>query len=250
MEFYIDCVGGKVHAKLDFPAPRKERMPVFVLFPGLTGHIEERHIVASAETANECGYVSLRAELYGHGLSGGEFRRHNLLIWMQQAMDVLDYALQLPFCGDVYVSGHSQGGLAAVLAAGLMADRIAGAIPMSPALNIWDGARKGSLFGHPFDPDRIPETFPCGDGVSGDYLRAARLLPVEAAAEILKKPVLILHGTADETVPFEYAVWLKEHYVNSELVPVEGDDHCYNRHLDLVLRALKAFLEKQADARD
>lgn len=242
MEFYIDCDGSRVHAKLDFPENKKETMPVLVIFPGLTGHVEEPHILAAAAVANECGYVSLRAELYGHGLSDGEFRRHTVLLWMQQAMRVIDYALSLPYCGKLWVSGHSQGGLTAVLAAGLMADRIAGAIPLSPALNIWDGARKGSVLGRPFDPERIPETFSVGTGVSGDYVRAARLLPVEEAVAELKKPVLIVHGTADETVPYEYALWLREHYADARLVPVEGDDHCFHHHLDGMTSALRAFL--------
>ena len=244
MEMMIDCDGNRVHIKLDFPEEKKETVPILVIFPGLTGHIEEPHILAAAKTANACGYAALRAELFGHGESGGEFRRHNLLIWMQQAMRVIDYARSLPFCGKIWVSGHSQGGLAAVLAAGLMADRVAGAIPMSPALNIWDGARKGSLFGHDFDPEHIPETFPCGSGVSGDYLRAARLLPVEEAVALLKKPVLIIHGTEDETVPYDWALWLRERYADAELAGIEGDDHCYHLHLDQVLYSLSAFLKK------
>lgn len=246
MELYIDCDGSRVHAKLDLPK-EKEKMPVLIIFPGVTGHIEERHIIAAAETAVECGYAALRTELYGHGLSDGEFRKHTVLIWLNQAMRVIDYALGLPFCSEVWVSGHSQGGLTAFLAAGMMADRVAGAIPLSPAVNIRDGAVRGSLFGIRFDPEHVPETFPCGPGIDGNYLRAAKLLPVEAAAAQLKKPVLIIHGTADETVPYEDALRLKERLVNAELIPIEGDDHCYDLHLDLVQSALKAFLEKMAD---
>ena len=39
-----------------------------------------------------------------------------------------------------------------MLAAGMRADDFKAAIPMSPAIVIPDGARKGNLLGQPFDP--------------------------------------------------------------------------------------------------
>lgn len=245
-EFYINCDGIRIHAKLDFPEFQAEKMHVLVIIPGLTGHIEERHILAVKDAANECGYAVLRSELYGHGKSEGVFREHTVLIWMHEAMRVIDYALSLPFCRDVIVSGHSQGGLTTVLAAGLMSDEIKAAMPMSPALNIWDGAKKGELFGFTFDPEHIPMEAPIGSGVNGNYLRAAAMLPVEKAVKRFIKPVLLTHGTADKGVPYEWAEWLNERYEDVKLVPIEGDDHCYNSHLDKVIAAVKEFLSEQA----
>lgn len=247
-ELFINCDGINIHAKLDFPVEQSEKMHVLIIIPGLTGHIEERHIIAVKETALECGYAVLRSELYGHGKSGGEFRNHTVLIWMHEAMRVIDYALSLPFCSDVIVSGHSQGGLTTVLAAGLMYDKVKAAMPMSPALNIWNGARTGEYFGRKIDPEHLPEELPSGTGLDGNYLRAAAMLPVEEAVAKFKKPVLITHGTADAGVPFEWAEWLNERYEDVRLVPVEGDDHCYNFHLDEVLSAVREFLTAMADA--
>ena len=160
-------------------------------------------------------------------------------------MRVIDYALSLPFCKDVIVSGHSQGGLTTVLAAGLMSDKVKAAMPMSPALNIWDGARKGKLFGFRFDPDHVPAEAPTGNGVNGNYLRAAAMLPVKEAVARFKKPVLVVHGTADDGVPFKWGQWLKERYEDARLVPIEGDDHCYNMHLDMVLEKFIEFMNKK-----
>lgn len=247
-EFYIECDGIKVHAKLDFPQEQEEKMHVLVLIPGLTGHIEERHILAVKDTALACGYAVLRSELYGHGKSGGDFADHTVLLWMQEAMRVIDYARSLPFCRDVILSGHSQGGLTAVLAAGMMFDKIKAAMPMSPAINIWDGACKGRYFDMEFE-NGIPEVVPRGDGrkLSGNYIRAAAMLPVEEAVGKFRKPVLVIHGTDDAAVPYSWAKWLEKRYADMQLVTIEGDDHGYNHHLDQVLTAVKQFLEEQKE---
>ncbi len=245
-EFFINCDGINVHAKLDFPAAQAEKMHILLIIPGLTGHIEERHILAVKDTALSCGYAVLRSEFYGHGKSEGAFRDHTVLLWMNEAMRVIDYALSLPFCQDVIVSGHSQGGLTTVLAAGLMADKVKAAIPMSPALNIWDGAKRGELFGFRFDPEHIPVEVPTGTGANGNYLRAASMLPVEEAVARFRKPVLVTHGTADAAVPYAWAEWLNERYEDMKLITIEGDDHCYNYHLEEVLEAVKEFLTEQA----
>ncbi len=245
-EYMIDCDGIDVHAKLDFPDTQQEKMPILVLIPGLTGHIEEDHIVAVAKAANEVGFACLRAELYGHGKSGGEFYDHTVLLWMSEAMRVIDHARKLPFVSDVYLSGHSQGGLTAVLAAGLKSESVKALIPLSPAINIWDGARNGHLFGLPFDMSKLPEDLWLPDfRISSNYLRAARMLPVEDAVRYYTGPVLIVHGTEDESVPYSYGKDLKERYANAKLVTIEGEDHCYNRHLDQVVDAVKDFLLKE-----
>ena len=78
-EFYISCDGIRLHCKLDRPVPEPSRashsgkIPMVLVIPGLTGHMEEPHIVAIAEALPRSGYASLRVELYGHGKSGGDF---------------------------------------------------------------------------------------------------------------------------------------------------------------------------------
>ena len=68
-EFYIPCDGIQLHIKLDLPDhdPRTDhsRIPMVLVIPGLTGHMEEPHMVAIAEALAGAGFASLRAELYG-----------------------------------------------------------------------------------------------------------------------------------------------------------------------------------------
>ncbi|MBO7333940.1 MAG: alpha/beta fold hydrolase [Lachnospiraceae bacterium] len=246
-EFYIDCDGIDIHAKLDFPNETKEKMPILVVIPGFTGHIEEDHIIAVAKAANEVGFVTLRAEMYGHGKSGGEFKYHNVLLWMMEAARVVRYARNLDFVSDVYLSGHSQGGLTAVLAAGIMADVIKALIPLSPAMNIPFDARRGSMLGNAFNNEDLPDEVSCPDWtLSSDYTRVARVLPINECIEMFKKPVLVIHGTEDEAVPYKFGAELSKQYANGKLVSIEGDDHCYDYHLDEVTKALKEFLISQS----
>ncbi len=109
-EFYIADDGIQLHAKLDVPE-KKEKCPLVIVFHGLTGNMEERHITAVSSAMNEIGFATLRVELYGHGKSGGAFEQHNLMKWINNAMTVTDYAKTLDFVTDLYICGHSQGGL-------------------------------------------------------------------------------------------------------------------------------------------
>ena len=63
-EFYIDCDGIKLHAKLD-RVNETGKSPLCILVHGFTGHMEEDHIVAAQKAINECGISVLRVEMYG-----------------------------------------------------------------------------------------------------------------------------------------------------------------------------------------
>lgn len=242
-ELFIDCDGIRVHAKIDLPNEQKDKMPVLVLIPGFTGHIEEDHIIGIMEAAKKAGYACLRAELYGHGKSDGEFYNHTLYLWLQEAIRVINYAASLPYAEKVVLAGHSQGGLLSVLAAGVMEDRLSALIPLSPALNIPYDAKRGSILKVEFDNNNLPEFIQADDWkLSSNYIRVARMLPIESSIANFKKPVLIIHGTEDEAVPYEYGAELVKKYSNAKLITIEGDDHCYNNHLDEVEKAVTEFL--------
>ncbi|MCR5045673.1 MAG: lysophospholipase [Treponema sp.] len=240
-EFFIDCDGIKLHSKLDKPADFSKG-PLCILIHGFTGHMEEEHIVAAQKAMNDCGVAVLRVEMYGHGKSGGEFKRHTLYKWVTNALAVVDYAKSLDFVTDLYLCGHSQGGLLTVLVGGMRPDDFKAIIPLSPALCIPDDARKGSILGVQFDPNHIPQKYSCESWeLLGDYARVAQTIHPEDEIARYKGPVLIIHGDADEVIPYSYAEDAARLYKNARLVTIEGDDHCYTRHLDKMTAALKEF---------
>ena len=251
-EFYIMHDGLKLHAKLEFPEAdpntdtNAERFPLLILEHGFTGHMEERHILAVARAALRAGYACLRIELYGHGSSDGSFRDHTVPKWVSEMLTVIDHAAALPFADGIYLAGHSQGGLTAILAAAHKRDVIRGLIPLSPALMIRDHARKGISFGLSFDPEHVPEelAIPGGRILDGNYFRTAMFLPVREALEAYKGPVLIIHADTDETVPVSCALKAAGIFENAELVIIEGDTHCYDRRLEDVTEAVEEFLRR------
>lgn len=236
--------GIRLDARLDMPKGGADKCPLLIIIHGFTGYKEEPHLQAVADTANACGYAVLRADMYGHGKSGGTFRDHTLYKWLGNIMAVIDYARTLDFVTDIYLCGHSQGGLAAILAAAMERDVIAGLIPLSPAVMIPEGARQGELLGQRFDPVHIPDALPSWDGrdLGANYIRVAQTIDVSAAVARYEGPVLLVHGDADDAVPVRYGIETAKAYGNAELVLVRGDDHCFGRHLDQMTAAVRAWL--------
>lgn len=244
-EFYIDCDNIKLHAKLDRPEGAKNG-PLCILIHGFTGHMEEDHIIAAKDSMLSCGVSVLRAEMYGHGKSGGEFKNHTLYKWVTNALSVVHYAKTLDFVTDLYLCGHSQGGLLTMLIAGMCPDDFKAVIPLSPAWMIPEVAREGSVLGAFFDPAHIPDTLSSGDWeISGDYIRVAQTIHVEDEIARYHGPVLIVHGDEDEAVPYSYGVKASELYENASLVTIHGDDHCYTHHLDKMAEAVRNFFNDQ-----
>ena len=241
-EFNILDDGVRLHAKLDMPDGR-EKCPLAIVLHGFTGHMEERHILAVSGAMNALGVATLRVELYGHGQSDGAFADHNLYKWLGNVLAVTDYARTLDFASELYLCGHSQGGLTTMLAAGMLPETFRAILPLSPAIAILEGARTGRLLGVSFDPAHIPETLCFADKtLRGNYVRVAQTLHVEEAIDRYKGPVLLVHGDADESVPLCDTVAAAERYENARLAVIGGDTHCYDRHLEDVVAAVRRFL--------
>ena len=86
-----------------------------------------------------------------------------------------------------------------------------------------------------------------GDGrvLDGNYFRVAQLLPVDEAIARYEGPVLIVHADADEAVPFRYGREAAARYRNCRFVPIPGDTHCYDHHLDQAVSAVRDWLLEQ-----
>lgn len=240
-EFYIDCDGIRLHAKLDKPEAA-EKCPLCILIHGFTGNMEEEHLTTVQKAMNDAGVAVLRVEMYGHGGSDGAFRKHTLYKWVTNALAVVEYAKKLDFVTDLYLSGHSQGGLLAMLVGGMRADDLKAILPLSPAWMIPDGARNGNLLGVDFDPVHIPETLETWDLVlDGDYIRVAQTIHVEDEIKKYQGPVLIVHGLEDSVVPYSYVKKAVELYHDATLVAIPGAEHCYGDHLEELAEAIRNF---------
>lgn len=245
-EFYIMSEGMKLHAIMEFPEEEKETYQMAVVLHGLSGYKEEPQIEAAARAFRRMGMASLRVDLYGHGKSEGTFYDHNMLIWLDEILDVLYYAKNLDFVSEIYLAGHSQGGLAAILAAGMAADQIKALIPMAPALIERRMAQTGDWQGWLFDVEDLPESIKLWKTyeVSTKFVRVCKTLPIEQAIEAFKKPVAIIHSDTDESVPFSDGEYCEKLYADARLINIPGTNHLYSGKLDELEEAIITFVKE------
>lgn len=65
-----------------------------------------------------------------------------------------------------------------------------------------------------------------------------------AFVEKMETPTLVVHGTADDAIPFSNSELLVSMLPNAKLFPVEGADHSYKKkeHEEIVIKATMDFL--------
>ena len=218
--------------------------PLVILLHGFTSSKDKPHNLMTAEAMREAGYATLRFDLYGHGESGGEFRKHTLYKWISNTMTVIDRVRELGFT-DLFLSGHSQGGLVAALVAGMESDRIRGLILRAPAFMIPQAARDGDLLGYRMDPAQIPDSFStiAGLKLDGTYIRIAQTIHAEEAVDRYKGPVLILHGDQDDTVPLADSQRIAKRYQNCKLVVISGETHHFDRYPEQMQEIIRSWME-------
>ena len=242
---YITDDGISLSAVLE--RPHEAKCPLVIFIHGFTSSKDRPHNVAACEAMREAGFATLRLDMYGHGESGGEFRNHTLYKWISNAMAAIDYARGLDFVTDIYLSGHSQGGLTAALVAGMEPDRIRGLILRAPDFLIPGCARSGNMLGRKIDPLHIPDEIPMikGLALSGNYIRVAQTIHVEDAIDRYPGPVLLIHGDADDTVPVQDSVDAAARYKDCTLKIVPGETHHFDRYPDQMKDIIRDWLKKQ-----
>ena len=234
--------GIRLNASLE--KPDADRCPLVIIIHGFTGHMEEDHLTAVSRMLNKNGYATLRVDMYGHGKSDGQFWDHTLYKWLTNAMTVIDYARNLDFVTDLYLCGHSQGGLTVILTAAMERERIRGVIALAPACMIPELARNGTLLGTNFNPDRIPEEMTVWEThtLGNNYIRVAQTIHVEEAVDRYDGPVLVVQGEKDDPGLKASAIRAAERYKNSELVIIPEDGHCFEKHPDQMTEAVREWI--------
>ena len=143
--------------------------------------------------------------------------------WAAMSDDIVRGAQQLVPLGTRYnldlkrviAAGHSAGGqLALWLAAQLVVD-LRGVVPLAAISDLrrayalqMDGGVVGELLGG--SPDRVPQRYAAASPIE--------LLPIPA-------PQRVVHGTADNIVPFDMSQRFAKASKNSKLIPLPGAGH-------------------------
>lgn len=233
---------GKLAAVLQTP-DGVESYPLVIILHGFTANKENLLLLRIADELQVKGIASLRFDFNGHGESEGELQDMTVLNEIEDVKKVYEYALSLPNIDSVSLVGHSQGGVVAGMVAGeLGADKIKSLVLLAPAAVLRDNALKGDLYGFEYDVNNLPETiYFFSHKIGRAYLETSQNLPIYETSMKYIGPVYIVHGTADELVPYSYAVRYEEIYQNGKLELLESFDHNFNQDLNKVVDLVTDF---------
>ena len=150
-----------------------------------------------SDALTAAGFATLRFDFNGHGQSEGCFTCMTPWNEIEDAAVFLQYAMTLPDVTEIYLLGHSQGGVIAGMLAGYYHDVVKKLVMLVPAASLKTDALSGHCMRADYDALHIPD-FVNVDGaheVGGLYFRMAQLLPIyEVTAQFQGEALAILGG--------------------------------------------------------
>lgn len=225
--------------------------PAAILFHGFMG---ARDSDLLCEIEAEClkrGIAVVKFDFDGHGESGGKLSDMNAYSELLDASKIIDYTRRLDFVTNIYIVGHSMGGVVGGMIAGHYRDIVKKLVLLAPAGGMKRDAQLGNYFGESYDSDNIPDLFPVksesrgtSDYLGGFFFRVAKTLPIYEVSSQFEKETLIIHGTNDEAVSYESSKIYKEYMPQAELVLIEGENHSLNAFArESIVKRVADFLE-------
>ena len=202
--------------------------PTVVWIGGFRSDMEGTKALALDAAARQDGWNYVRYDHFAHGVSSGDWRAATIGRWREDAIALID-ALD----GPVIPVGSSMGGWIALLLALARPERMAGLVLVNPAQDFTQRLMWPTL------PDHVRQTI-LRDGEAlmveeglGEYV-LTRAMFDEARDWLLldgpvrlQTPLHILHGAADDVVPWRHQLALLERLEGADvtLERIEGGDH-------------------------
>lgn len=156
----------------------------------------------------------------------------------------------LSYVTDIYLLGHSMGGVIAGMLAGLYPDVVKKLILLAPAATLKEDALNGTCMGTEYDTWNVPDIV-LVDGqhyVGGHFFRIARNLPIFEVTSQFVGETLLIHGISDSLVDHHTSMAYHERMENSRICLYEDLDHgIEGTDRDKVLEEIGKFLESTED---
>lgn len=250
MNGHFESDGRQLACYLAEPAARftspHARYPGLLLCHGFpVGPIDARHSAGTFpelidRVANEIGYVAMTFTFRGCGHSEGDF---SLRGWVEDLKRAVDHLERTARPDGIWLVGSSTGGSLGICVA---ADdhRIRGAALLAPRADFDDWAAHPRRFlEHAREIGAIHDpAFPTSFDAWARELRAFR--PLDAARRFAPRPLLLVHGDDDDSVPTVDARLFAQAHGAAELRIISGAGHRL-RHDPRAIAVLLGWLDRQ-----
>lgn len=224
------------------------KKPVIIFAHGFKGFKDWGHFSAIANRFAEKGFVFIKFNFSHNGTTKDKptlfadleaFGQNNYSKEQDDlgtVIDSLEEGILLPEdevdMDNVYLLGHSRGGAMTIIKA-KEDDRIKKVVTWgSPGyigtrfsdeeLKLWK--KKGVVY---FPNSRTGQQMPMYWQIMEDYQTNEARYDLSKVTKGLKKPLLVVHGTLDDTITYEEGKALASKSKNAELVTIEGANHTF-----------------------
>ncbi len=237
--------GNTLACHITIPVVRDEGAPGLILCHGFPiGPLDARRSAGTFpelidRIAHDVGYVAMTFTFRGCGASTGDF---SLQGWIDDLRAAIDHLVTAHAVTDVVLVGTNTGGSIAVCV-GADDPRVSAAALLSPRADFDDWADHPRRFlDHAREIGAIrtpgfPRSF-------DEWTRAfRRFRPTDAARRFAPRPLLVMHGEDDESVPPSDGRQLAEAHGSAELCLLHGAGHRL-RHDPRAIAILLGWLDR------
>ena len=221
LEFLRD--GKKIYGRIYLPEGNGP-FPVAIMGHGFGANLSMMEGYAKSFAEN--GIAAYVFDFIGGGhdiKSDGKMTEMSVLTEAADMNTVLDGILALDIIdkNNIFAMGGSQGGFVATYIAGTRPEDIKGLIALYPAYVLQDDARKRTGNGTEFF-----DTFSVmGNTISRLYDEDALSFDIYDIMKNFKGNALLIHGTADQIVPYSYSERAVDTLPSARLITIEGAGH-------------------------
>lgn len=243
-EVYSNNNGKNIYGELYKP-DSKEKLPL-IIFAHELGNTHESG-TRYAEHLVEEGYAIYMFDFCGGGFdsrSDGETTEMSVMTEVTDLEAVMENAKTWDFIDEnrIIVIGGSQGGIVSAIAAARHPDDLQALILLYPAFVVHDQVHLDFK-----TYEDIPEQYDIFNWMPVGGIYARDMWDYDVYSEIgnYTKPVLLLHGDADYTVPISYSQRAVEVYHDAEYHVIAGGSHeFFNKAFDDAINYIDDFLSR------
>jgi len=218
---------------------------IMIIVPGFGSNKNKPNYLVMVDELNKLLVSSFRFDVYGHGESEGNFED----ITISEAVDDILQAiafLQKKGYSRIGLIGSSFGGISSIMAASKIKDLVCLALK-SPVSNYIDRTKyiltEEKILDWKTKGYRIDED---GNSVNYTFFEDFDKNNGYKAAKFINIPTVIVHGDADESVPYAQSVKLVSLLQNGVLITVHGANHRYTNpeHAKQMIQAISNFVKR------